>query len=91
MKIQHIFLRLLLSNIAFAQKVIQLYEGKPKGSENWTWSEQTSTQNMFNSETVYNVSQPTITAFLPPYYLATGTAVVIAPGGAFHTLTIILP
>ena len=78
----------LLSNIAFAQKVIQLYEGKPKGSENWTWSEQTSTQNMFNSETVYNVSQPTITAFLPPYYLATGTAVVIAPGGAFHTLSI---
>ena len=88
MKIQHTLLFLLLSNIAFAQKVIQLYEGKPKGSENWTWSEQTSTQNMFNSETVYNVSQPTITAFLPPYYLATGTAVVIAPGGAFHTLSI---
>ena len=88
MKIQHTLLLLLLSNIAFAQKVIQLYEGKPKGSENWTWSEQTSTQNMFNSETVYNVSQPTITAFLPPYYLATGTAVVIAPGGAFHTLSI---
>ena len=88
MKIQYIFLLLLLPNIAFAQKVIQLYEDRPKGSENWTWNEQTSTQNMFNTEVVYNVSQPTITVFLPPYYLATGTAVVIAPGGGFHTLSI---
>ncbi|MDX2247509.1 MAG: GDSL-type esterase/lipase family protein [Bacteroidia bacterium] len=37
---------------------------------------------------IYNVADPTITAYLPPYYLATGTAVIIAPGGAFHTLSI---
>jgi acetyl esterase/lipase len=72
----------------YAQKVLQLYKGKPKGSENWTWSETTSTQNMFNTEVVYNVSQPTITAYLPPKDLATGTAIVVAPGGAFHTLSI---
>ncbi|MEY4905675.1 MAG: hypothetical protein RLZZ292_3490 [Bacteroidota bacterium] len=71
-----------------AQQVISLYDGKPKGSENWTWSEQLSTKNMFNTELAYNVTQPTITAFLPSKDLATGTAVVIAPGGAFHTLSI---
>ncbi len=72
----------------FAQQVTKLSEGKPKGSENWTWGEQTSTKNMFNTEVVYNVSEPTITAYLPPKEAANGTAVVVAPGGAFHTLSI---
>ncbi|MEZ4776544.1 MAG: GDSL-type esterase/lipase family protein [Bacteroidia bacterium] len=85
---------LLLSSCVFfistisAQKVIRLYEGKAPGSERWTWTEQTSTVNPWNTEVVYNVADPTITAYLPPYYLATGTAVIIAPGGAFHTLSI---
>ncbi len=88
MKIKQTLLFLLITPIAFAQKVIQLYDSKPKGSENWTWSEVTNTKNMFNTEVVYNVVQPTITAFLPPKDLATGTAIVVAPGGAFHTLSI---
>jgi acetyl esterase/lipase len=78
----------LIAHCVTAQNVIQLYEGKPKGSENWTWTEQTSTKNMFNTELTYNVVQPTITAYLPPKETATGTAVIIAPGGAFHTLSI---
>ena len=82
------FLFIALTNAVLAQDVIKLYEGLPKGSENWTWSEQVSTQNMFNTDIVYNVTQPTITAYLPPKELATGTAVVIAPGGAFHVLSI---
>ncbi len=79
---------MLMAQFAFAQKVIQLYNSTPKGSENWTWSEQTSTKNMFNTEVVYNVSQPTITAYLPDTSLANGTAIIVAPGGAFHTLSI---
>ena len=88
MKIQQTLFLLLFTHFTFAQKVIQLYDGKPKGSENWTWTEQTSVKNIFNTEVVYNVTQPTITAYLPPKDLATGTAIVIAPGGAFHTLSI---
>ncbi len=88
MKITNSLFLLLLSHFAMAQKVIPLYEGKPNGSENWTWSEQTSSKNIFNTEVVYNVVQPSLTAFLPSYDLATGTAVIIAPGGAFHTLSI---
>lgn len=88
MKIKLTLIGVLITQLTFAQKVIQLYEGKPKGSENWTWNETISTKNMFNTEVVYNVTQPTITAFLPPKDLATGTAIVVAPGGAFHTLSI---
>ncbi|MCB0611187.1 MAG: alpha/beta hydrolase, partial [Lewinella sp.] len=88
MKIQLTIAVLFAAHISFAQQVIQLYEGKPKGSEDWTWTEQTNSNNLFNTEVVYNVVRPTLTAYLPPYYLATGTAVIIAPGGAFHTLSI---
>jgi len=69
-----------------AQKVISLYEGKAKGSENWTWEEATSEKNIFNTKVVYNVSSPTITAYLPEK--PNGTSVIIAPGGAFHTISI---
>lgn len=79
---------LFVASKSFAQQEIKLYNGKPAGSENWTWNEQTSTKNMFNTEVVYNVVEPSIIAYLPPKDLATGTAVIIAPGGAFHTLSI---
>ncbi len=69
-----------------AQKVISLYEGKAKGSENWTWEEAISEKNIFNTKVVYNVSSPTITAYLPEK--PNGTSVIVAPGGAFHTLSI---
>jgi lysophospholipase L1-like esterase/acetyl esterase/lipase len=72
----------------YSQKVISLYEGKAPGTENWTWSEQEYTNNAFKTRVVYNVSQPTLTVYLPKPELATGTAVVVAPGGAFHILSI---
>ncbi|WP_229311517.1 alpha/beta hydrolase [Larkinella rosea] len=37
---------------------------------------------------VYNVAEPTLTAYLPDPAQATGTAVIIAPGGAFRVLSI---
>ncbi len=71
-----------------AQQVINLYEGKAPGSETWNWDEAESVKNMFNTRVVYNVSKPSITVFLPKPELATGTAVVVAPGGGFQTLSI---
>lgn len=71
-----------------AQQVIQLYEGLPKGSESWTWDEQLSIQNVANLRLVYNVSRPTLTAYLPPAGTENGTALIVAPGGAFHLLAI---
>lgn len=73
---------------AEAQKVISLYSGKAPGSESWTWEEKENNKNLFNTRVIYNVSQPTLTVYLPDPAVANGTAVVIAPGGGFHTLSI---
>lgn len=81
-------LSVLIGPITQAQQVIRLYEGKAPGSESWTWEEAENSTNLFKTRVVYNVSTPTLTAYLPSADLATGTAVVIAPGGAFHTLSI---
>ena len=35
---------------------------------------------------IRNVAQPTLTAYLPDPQIATGTAVIVCPGGAFHFL-----
>lgn len=71
-----------------AQQVIQLYPGKAPGAESWNWQEKDNNENMYKTRVVYNVVQPTLTAYLPPASAAIGTAVIIAPGGAFHTLSI---
>jgi acetyl esterase/lipase/lysophospholipase L1-like esterase len=85
----------LLSSICFSacilsaqQKVIPLYNGAAPGSENWTWNEAESDSNAWKTKAVYNVSRPTLTVYSPDSMSATGTAVVIAPGGAFHALSI---
>jgi acetyl esterase/lipase len=74
---------------AFAQQqVISLYPGAAPGSEEWTWNEAVSDTNVWNTKVVYNVSKPTLTVFKPNEKMSNGTAVIIAPGGAFHALSI---
>ncbi len=70
------------------QKVIQLYDGPAPGSENWNWNEGENDKNLFQTKVVYNVTKPTLSVFLPDESVATGAAVIIAPGGGFHTLSI---
>jgi acetyl esterase/lipase len=65
-------------------------DGRPPGSEDWTWSESTmrapwSTVGMRLSR---NVVVPTLTVFEPEAGKADGTSMVVAPGGAFHFLMI---
>jgi acetyl esterase/lipase len=83
------FILLLIAyNACAQQKVIQLYNGSAPGSENWTWQEAVSEHNAANTRKVYNVVHPTLTVFLPNQAIATGTAVIICPGGSFQTLSI---
>ncbi|MFN7948809.1 MAG: alpha/beta hydrolase [Blastocatellia bacterium] len=77
-----------LAGVAAAQKVIRLYPGPAPGSENWTQQEKESFSQAFNTQLVMNVTQPTLTAYLPDPATASGTAVIIAPGGGFHFLSI---
>lgn len=74
--------------VSAQQKVIPLYDGPAPGSESWTWTEAESDNNAWQTKVVYNVSKPTLTVFAPEAGKGNGTAVVIAPGGAFHALSI---
>ncbi len=79
----------LLSVTLLAQeRVIRLYDGPAPGSENWTQEEKENSQNSWRTRVVYNVAKPTLTVFLPDPANATGTAVVICPGGGFFALSI---
>jgi len=91
MKRNLLFLSLLLlfsSFVVAQQKVIQLYDGPAPGSESWTWNEAENDNNAWQTKVVYNISRPTLTVFAPEAGKENGTAVVIAPGGAFHALSI---
>jgi acetyl esterase/lipase len=62
-------------------KVINIWPGFAPGSEQWKQKE--STIHMGPMESIVNVTTPTLTAYLPVPAKATGTAVIIAPGGGF--------
>lgn len=84
-----VFLLLFAILIKAQQKVIPLYPGVAPGSESWTWSEQESANNMYHSNAVFNISKPTLTVYLPdPAHAPTGLAVIVCPGGGFHSLSI---
>ena len=63
-------------------------DGVPPGSADWTWHEQTmqAPGSETQSRMARNVVIPTLTMFKPPADSANGTALIVAPGGAFHFL-----
>ena len=71
-----------------AQTTIRLYAGVAPGSESWSLPEQTITTLVPGVTGVANVSEPTLTVFRPNPGTANGTAVIVAPGGGFHFLTV---
>jgi len=81
-----VFLSLLVASVSSAQ-TINLWPGVAPGSEKWTQTE-TSTSDTPIGTVVTNVVTPTLTAFLPPKDKASGTGIIIAPGGACIALAI---
>src|SRR6201982_3865018 len=73
---------LFIALSSHAQTVIPLYNGAAPGSENWNWDEKQIKADI--GTIVMDVSHPSLTAYVPAN--PNGTAVVIAPGGAFHVL-----
>src|SRR5688572_32932166 len=71
--------------VAQAPQEIRLWPGKAPGSEAWAIPEVTTTSPT-GDRTITNVSDPTVTVFLPDAGNATGNAVVVAPGGALRLL-----
>ena len=68
-------------------QVVNIWPGAAPGSENWTQKERTADNTPIGT-VVFNVVTPTLTAYLPEPNKATGTGVIIAPGGAFVALAI---
>lgn len=82
------FFTLLASGVK-AQETIKLYQGKAPGSENWTQTEAQMYSDLFKTEVVYNVTDPSLLVYqVPKGVKNTGTAIVIAPGGGFQSLSI---
>lgn len=79
---------LLFAGQVFGQKTIDFsFVPAPAGMV-WANAERQYFSPIFRGEVVTNVSKPTLTAYLPSPETANGTAVVIAPGGGFHALSI---
>jgi acetyl esterase/lipase len=76
---------LLAACVAGAQTV-NIWPGIAPGSENWTQQERMD--KLGASGIIANVVTPTLTVYLPEKSKATGTGVIIAPGGAFMFLSI---
>ena len=68
-------------------QVVNIWPGAAPGSENWTQKEKTADNTPIGT-VVFNVITQTLTAYLPERSRATGTGVIIAPGGAFVALAI---
>lgn len=71
---------------AAPKTVINLWPGVAPGSEQWKQTE--TTVGSAGNQRIMNVSTPTLTVYLPDPSTATGTAVIIAPGGGFVWLSI---
>lgn len=68
-------------------QVVNIWPGVAPGSESWTQKERV-VENTPLGTVIFNVVTPTLTAYLPERSKATGTGVIIAPGGAFVALAV---
>lgn len=84
-----IILTFLMACSARSQQVVNIWPGAAPGSEHWTQKERII-ENTPVGTVIFNVVTPTLTAYLPERSKATGTGVIIAPGGAFVALAISL-
>jgi len=84
-------LALICTKISAQQTIIKLYDGPAPGSESWTQKE-TAFEYMSpiwkeKNVALFNVVDPTLTVFLPSSKKATGTAMIVCPGGGFSALS----
>ncbi|HLX93464.1 MAG TPA: alpha/beta hydrolase [Puia sp.] len=72
------------SKMTESQIIIPLYpDGKIPNSKPVRDIESTEFNKDWNILIVRNITRPTLTAFIPPKAIATGTAVLICPGGGY--------
>ena len=78
----------VLANVSWGVgQTVPVWPGVAPGSEHWTQKEQT-VENTPLGTIVLNVVTPTLTLYLPERAKATGTGIIVAPGGACVALAI---
>jgi acetyl esterase/lipase len=81
------FLFTCLTACSADSQVVSIWPGVAPGSEKWTQKERAADNTPIGT-VVFNVVTPTLTAYLPERTKATGTGIIVAPGGAFVALAI---
>jgi len=81
-----LILTLMLACCGHAQTV-NIWPGVAPGSETWKQKE-TVTPDTPVGTIINNVVRPTLTLYLPPKAKATGTGIIVAPGGACIALAV---
>lgn len=80
---------LVIGALTIAAQTVPIWNGVAPGSQNWTQRETVFSGTPLGTVAV-NVVKPTLTAYLPDPKKATGTGVIVAPGGACIALTLSL-
>ena len=75
---------LQLTMLSYSQEVIPLYKDIIPNSKPVKNEEVSEIEPEYHILIISKITQPTLTIFLPPKEKATGTAVVICPGGGYH-------
>lgn len=75
-----------VSALGAAPIELRLWPGKAPGSENWSVAESITERG--GSRIATNVTDPTLTVYLPDTSKSNGAAIVVAPGGALQALSI---
>ncbi|CAG5009951.1 Acetylxylan esterase [Dyadobacter sp. CECT 9275] len=72
----------MISGVAYSQKVMDLYPGEIPGAKG------AADEEVIKDGVARKVSHPTLTIFTPPAGKANGTSVIICPGGGYGVLVI---
>ncbi len=80
----HTLFLLLTMNKCFGQETIPLYSGKIPNS-----IETPNQESENDTHFLLNVSESTLSIYLPPAAIANGTAVIVCPGGGYCALNIV--
>ena len=67
-------------------QIVPLWPGAAPGSEGWTWNEERTLSPLDHTVGIRNVVDPALAVHLPAPGTATGTAVLVVPGGGFVNL-----
>jgi hypothetical protein len=70
-----------LASSGFSRQIFPLYEGRAPGFEDLNYKEIDWSSPLMTGRMIRNVVDPTLEVYIPDKSLATGTSVIICPGG----------